>query len=357
MAQIAASLGITSTALYRHFKNKGDLLEHCVVDELRYTVDTIGSPQGLDALIATGSRVALDRRGISALWQREARYLSPDAQLEVWRIVRGMERRVRAELLAARPELGEAAELLSWCMLAMFDSVSHHKVELPRARFEELLRDLGRRLTEVTLSEEHTFEPHEIVPLVPPPNSMLDEFSRRDRLLAAAARLFSSRGYHAVSIDDIGAASGITGPSVYYHFRSKSELLSELIQKGGEATDWYTKQALKEATTPLEACATMMSYYLSFASTHRELVWSIVSELTHVPDEESATHRSRQRSGFLRWAEALCSARPDLKSDEARVIVQAVIMIINDAVRLPELLQRPGLTSELSAIGMALQQP
>ena len=54
---------------------------------------------------------------------------------------------------------------------------------------------------------------------------------RRDLLLEAAADLFSGAGYHAVGIDDIGAAAGISGPGVYRHFAGKQALLGQLCDR------------------------------------------------------------------------------------------------------------------------------
>jgi AcrR family transcriptional regulator len=36
--------------------------------------------------------------------------------------------------------------------------------------------------------------------------------SRRDEILEIAVGLFAARGYHGVSMDDIGSAAGVTGP-------------------------------------------------------------------------------------------------------------------------------------------------
>ncbi|MBS9746049.1 helix-turn-helix transcriptional regulator, partial [Pseudomonas aeruginosa] len=50
--------------------------------------------------------------------------------------------------------------------------------------------------------------------MTPPP-------SRRDQILATAAELFAARGFHGVSVADLGAACGISGPALYKHFPSK----------------------------------------------------------------------------------------------------------------------------------------
>ena len=54
---------------------------------------------------------------------------------------------------------------------------------------------------------------------------------RRQAILDAATRLFSSRGYADTGIDDIGEAVGITGPAVYRHFTSKQELLVAVLER------------------------------------------------------------------------------------------------------------------------------
>jgi AcrR family transcriptional regulator len=43
-------------------------------------------------------------------------------------------------------------------------------------------------------------------------------------MLEVGTRLFSRRGYHAVSVDDVAAAAGVTKPMVYSYFDSKEGL-------------------------------------------------------------------------------------------------------------------------------------
>jgi AcrR family transcriptional regulator len=52
---------------------------------------------------------------------------------------------------------------------------------------------------------------------------------RPDQVRAAALELFAAQGYRATTVDEIGARVGIRGPSVYKHFRSKQELLVDLV--------------------------------------------------------------------------------------------------------------------------------
>jgi AcrR family transcriptional regulator len=56
--------------------------------------------------------------------------------------------------------------------------------------------------------------------------------NRRERLLDAAARLFSEQGFHAASMRDIAKAVGMLSGSIYYHFASKEDLLLAIYEEG-----------------------------------------------------------------------------------------------------------------------------
>ena len=53
-----------------------------------------------------------------------------------------------------------------------------------------------------------------------------------DRLFEAAVELLGERGYSGATIDDIVERAGVAKGTVYYHFRSKSELVSTLLDDG-----------------------------------------------------------------------------------------------------------------------------
>jgi AcrR family transcriptional regulator len=53
--------------------------------------------------------------------------------------------------------------------------------------------------------------------------------TRRDRILSAALELFAVRGYRSTTMGDLGELAGIRGPSIYKHFKSKQEILAELM--------------------------------------------------------------------------------------------------------------------------------
>jgi AcrR family transcriptional regulator len=53
----------------------------------------------------------------------------------------------------------------------------------------------------------------------------------REEILASATNLFAERGYRAVTIDDVAANLGYTKSVVYYYFKSKNEILWQIISQ------------------------------------------------------------------------------------------------------------------------------
>src|SRR5256714_11011062 len=92
--------------------------------------------------------------------------------------------------------------------------------------------------------------------------------TRRDEILEIAMGLFASRGYHGVSMDDIGAAAGVTGPALYHHFAGKEAMLvaalapvSEGLLEGGRA------RVAAHPGEPQQALESLVEFHVAFALT------------------------------------------------------------------------------------------
>ena len=81
-------------------------------------------------------------------------------------------------------------------------------------------------------------------------NANLGGVSRRDQILATAAELFAARGFHGVSVADLGAACGISGPALYKHFPSKDAMLAEMLVSISEELLEVGRQRVAEAPEP-----------------------------------------------------------------------------------------------------------
>jgi len=52
----------------------------------------------------------------------------------------------------------------------------------------------------------------------------------RERIMAAAVSVFARKGFQRASLDDIAAEAGLTKGAIYWHFRSKNDLFSALLE-------------------------------------------------------------------------------------------------------------------------------
>ena len=54
----------------------------------------------------------------------------------------------------------------------------------------------------------------------------------RKEILDASAQIFSQKGYHGTSMQDIAGAVNLQKASLYHHVSSKQEILFELLNRG-----------------------------------------------------------------------------------------------------------------------------
>lgn len=70
----------------------------------------------------------------------------------------------------------------------------------------------------------------------------------RERILAAADRLFYADGLRATGIDSVIAAAGVAKMTLYSHFKSKDELIAEYLRRRGAATrEWLAAATERHA--------------------------------------------------------------------------------------------------------------
>lgn len=87
--------------------------------------------------------------------------------------------------------------------------------------------------------------------------------------LEAAARLFARRPVHDVRMQDVADEAGLSRQTLYYHFRSKSELLQDLLTEGlGELGARLRREFAPGGSRPLPEIADVV---LGFYREHGDL--------------------------------------------------------------------------------------
>ena len=98
------------------------------------------------------------------------------------------------------------------------------------------------------------------------------EPTRREQILATAADLFAARGFHGVSVVDLGAACGISGPALYKHFASKDAVLAEMLVSISERLLEVGRERSATAADPADAVRALVDWHVDFALSHRSLI-------------------------------------------------------------------------------------
>ena len=93
--------------------------------------------------------------------------------------------------------------------------------------------------------------------------------SRRQQILETAAELFAARGFHGVSVADLGAAVGISGPGLYKHFAGKDAVLAEMLVSISEELLSVGRQRVAEAPDAAAAVRALVDWHVEFATGSR----------------------------------------------------------------------------------------
>lgn len=132
--------------------------------------------------------------------------------------------------------------------------------------------------------------------------------NRAAKVLDAARRLFYERGFHAVTVDEIGEAAGATGAALYRYFAGKEELLSTLFD---EAQDRYLVAIPDVSEDPLRDVEQLVDRHLRITLEQRELgsIWAHEHRAL-APDHARRLDR-RSRQYVDQWVDCLRRAFPD----------------------------------------------
>ncbi|MFE6616716.1 TetR/AcrR family transcriptional regulator [Amycolatopsis sp. NPDC057786] len=349
---IAAAAGITGPALYRHFSDKQAVLSYVVlsgIDDMETaTTETLADvelpvPAQVNALLGTLAAQAVERREVAALWRWEGRHLPQEGRREIRRRSGAVLEAWSKALLALRPELTpDDAELLCWAGLSVFGSVSVHHTSVAKKRFAQILVQLAESVLHVTLPE----------PSEPPgetPSMALGEPSRREQILAAATGLFGQRGFRSVSMEEIGAAAGIAGPSVYRHFPSKAALMVAIGHRAADRLALAAERALR-TDDERDALRRLAASYVHTLLHTPELLVSFSGSPMELPERDKADLIRVQRDYVARWIALTSEVRPELSLREVKITVHAALTIANDLARTRRVNGRPNIEAELTTL-------
>ncbi|WP_067574622.1 TetR/AcrR family transcriptional regulator [Nocardia acidivorans] len=337
MEDIAARLGISSAALYRHYPSKYALFREELLRLGQLTIDASTPPEearGLDPRTRLSS--VLDRiiaetianRATVTLVRWEQRYLDEtDRQTLAEQFGRALTI-LRGLIGDVRPELDEPERAVrAVAMFSVISSIGDHHAALPVKPLTALLHSTCDAIVQAELPPPGTDAdaPH---------STEIPQSFKHELLLKKAVELFHQRGYPNVSVEDIASAADLSAASaVYRYYRSKGDLLAAAFRRAADRVSGAIGPAVSSSSTPAEALGKLIDLYVAGSFAERELTYVYYAEFGHVSPEERTMLRNVQRLIVAEWVRLLVAVRPELSEGEARILVHAGFGMVVDMGR------------------------
>lgn len=184
--------------------------------------------------------------------------------------------------------------------------------------------------------------------------------SRREEILTTSKGLFARKGYSGTSMRDIADASGLLAGSLYSHFRSKMDLVGEIVVRFYDELLPRQLASLDGGGTGAEQFGRMLREVFAVCETHHDELtilhydWHILSLLEELEDVQDASVETlRLWRLAVEAGKADGSIDADLDTDAMVRITTSSIHSLIDTVRYSD---RPLATDRGDAFAAMLER-
>lgn len=149
--------------------------------------------------------------------------------------------------------------------------------------------------------------------------------STRDRILEAALELFTEQGFDKTSLREVAERVGVTKAALYYHFRSKEELLSSLVERAhGIGHHGLDVLRAVDGLVDLTAVAQTFETLLDQVLAQRKVFVLMERNRTAIDalGQHDPEHQAEHQQLEAQWAEFVANAKVSLRD---RVRITAVL--------------------------------
>ena len=339
METIASRVGISATALYRHYSSKYELFRDAVLSLGQQLVEctaAVGAApaedpeQTLRKLVAALVDTAMANRESGGLYRWEGRYLRGDDQATLIAQMRTVHQRIQLPLSMLRPELTSRQRwLLSTATLSVVGSIVDHGAKLPAIQVRALLAELADAMLAADVADvsDGVSDPHE-------ERGAVGETSKYEALLNESMQLFNLKGYRDTSMEDIATAVGMPASGIYKYFSGKSDILAAAFRRAADRLSAELSAIKSTVPDREEALAAIIDAYVTRSFEQPELDYVYYTERLNMTPGDQKILRNLQRATVESWVELVVSLRPDWTPGQARFAVHAAMSLVIDVGRL-----------------------
>ena len=338
MEAIASRVGISATALYRHYSSKYDLFRDAVLAlgeqlvECTAFADEAPADAGtLRRLVSALIDTALANRESGGLYRWEARYLRGDDQTTLNGQMRTVNRRIHKPLMALRPELTSRQRwMLSSSMLSVIGSIVDHHAKLPAVHIRAVLAEIAAAISTAEVPDS----PDVSVAGAPARRLSGVDPSKYEALLTESVLLFNRKGYRDTTMEEIASAVGMPTSGIYRYFSGKNDILAAIYRRAADRLSSEASSILGSFSDPEEALTALIDAYVARSFDHPELAYVYYTERVNMAPADQKILRNLQRATVESWVRLVVAIRSDWTLGQARFAVHAAMALVIDVGRL-----------------------
>jgi AcrR family transcriptional regulator len=153
----------------------------------------------------------------------------------------------------------------------------------------------------------------------------------REEILDAAVQIFSQKGYHASSMQDIANAVNLQKASLYHHFSSKQEILAMLLDQSLDILNEQMEEISRQKSPPEVKLRAAIRSYLSTLIDHRDRAAVLLLEHRSLNAEFRAHHIPRRDKFEGLWRDLLMDGVNEdvFVCEDPPMAVRALLGMIN----------------------------
>ncbi len=127
----------------------------------------------------------------------------------------------------------------------------------------------------------------------------LEHMTKQQSILEAAKKIFSEKGYHQTTMDEIALSAQVAKGTLYYNYASKSKLFAATVTEGMEEIMANISRELESELPFIEHFRLLLSCTIRLYLQHSEVTRIYVNELSSGIDNDALTEIKNVRKKFI----------------------------------------------------------
>jgi TetR/AcrR family transcriptional regulator, fatty acid metabolism regulator protein len=138
----------------------------------------------------------------------------------------------------------------------------------------------------------------------------VEKRDKRERILAAAERIFARHGFFAAKVSDVAKEAGVADGTIYLYFKNKDDLLISLFERRMQQVNQTLRAATSKVKSPREQLRAFVKTYLQLVADEPTAAEVLTIELRQ-SSKFMKEYENPEFADFLRLLGGIISAAQD----------------------------------------------